>query len=252
MAPKSAKRRSPGEGSVWAYTERTAPSGGRSGIRASAPGAAARTARSGSPSAPLRTRCAPSWSTPPAASWSTRPASRPATTSTSGRPGCAWRRRPMASYRKNVRLHIKPRIGTVPLAALTTERINALYRELERSGRADHREGEGLSPRTVRYVHTILSAALGAAVKHAPAGPQPGRRRRRRRRAKQARRRRCTRGPPASWPRSWAGPASTADGFALWHDAGDDGCPPRRGPRAALARHRPGRRDASACAGRRA
>ena len=53
----------------------------------------------------------------------------------------------------------------MPLAALTTERIDRLYRELERGGRADHRQGEGLSPRTVRYVHTILSAALSAAVK---------------------------------------------------------------------------------------
>jgi integrase len=71
----------------------------------------------------------------------------------------------VASYRKNVRLHVIPRLGAVPLSALTTERVNALYRELERSGRADHREGERLSPRTVRYVHTILSAALTAAVK---------------------------------------------------------------------------------------
>jgi integrase len=71
----------------------------------------------------------------------------------------------LASYRKNIRLHLKPYIGSVPLAALTTERLNALYRRLEREGRADHREGEGLSPRTVRYIHTILSAALSAAVK---------------------------------------------------------------------------------------
>lgn len=71
----------------------------------------------------------------------------------------------IASYRKNIRLHLVPYIGTVPLAALTTERINALYRQLEREGRADHREGEGLSPRTVRYIHTILSSALAAAVK---------------------------------------------------------------------------------------
>jgi integrase len=71
----------------------------------------------------------------------------------------------VASYRKNIRLHIAPYIGTVPLNALTTERIDRLYRDLERRGRADHREGAGLSPRTVRYVHTILSAALAAAVK---------------------------------------------------------------------------------------
>jgi integrase len=72
----------------------------------------------------------------------------------------------VASYRKNVRLHIEPYIGAVPLASLTTARIDALYRQLERGGRADHKAGEGLSPRTVRYVHTILSAGLGAAVKH--------------------------------------------------------------------------------------
>jgi integrase len=71
----------------------------------------------------------------------------------------------VASYRKNIRLHLIPRIGSVPLAALTTERIDRLYRELERGGRADHRKGEPLSPRTVRYVHTILSAALAAAVR---------------------------------------------------------------------------------------
>jgi integrase len=71
----------------------------------------------------------------------------------------------VASYRKNIRLHVQPYIGAVPLASLTTARIDSLYRQLERSGRADHRQGEGLSARTVRYIHTILSAALGAAVK---------------------------------------------------------------------------------------
>lgn len=69
----------------------------------------------------------------------------------------------IASYRKNVRLHIKPYIGSVPLASLTSQRLAALYRQLETSGRADHRQGEGLSPRTVRYVATILHAALGEA-----------------------------------------------------------------------------------------
>jgi integrase len=70
----------------------------------------------------------------------------------------------IASYRKNVRLHIVPYIGDVPLAALPTARIDQLYRKLETSGRADHLAGKGLSARTVRYIHTILSAALGAAV----------------------------------------------------------------------------------------
>jgi integrase len=70
----------------------------------------------------------------------------------------------VASYRKNVRLHLVPRIGAVPLANLTAVKLDGLYRELEKGGRADHREGEGLSPRTVRYTHTILSGALRAAV----------------------------------------------------------------------------------------
>ena len=70
----------------------------------------------------------------------------------------------VASYRKNVRLHITPHIGAVPLASLTPTVLDKLYRQLERDGRADHRKGEGLSPRTVRYIHTILSSALRDAV----------------------------------------------------------------------------------------
>jgi integrase len=71
----------------------------------------------------------------------------------------------VASYRRNLRVHVVPYIGAVPLASLTAARISAMYRELERSGRADLKEPRGLSPRTVRYCHTILSAALSAAVK---------------------------------------------------------------------------------------
>lgn len=70
----------------------------------------------------------------------------------------------ISSYRKNVRLHITPRLGSTPLANLTATRISALYRELEATGRQDHAAGTGLSPRTVRYVHTILRSALQAAV----------------------------------------------------------------------------------------
>jgi integrase len=70
----------------------------------------------------------------------------------------------VASYRKNVRLHIKPYLGSVPLASLTGPRITALYRQLEAGGRADHKAGTGLSARTVKYVHAILHSALGAAV----------------------------------------------------------------------------------------
>lgn len=71
----------------------------------------------------------------------------------------------IASYRKNVRLHVTPRIGAVPLAGLTATTLNKLYRDLEKDGRADHKAGAGLSARTVRYIHTILSGALRDAVR---------------------------------------------------------------------------------------
>jgi integrase len=70
----------------------------------------------------------------------------------------------MASYHKNVRLHIKPKLGHVPLVKLVGTKITAHYRELETGGRQDHKEGTPLSPRTVRYIHTILKAGLREAV----------------------------------------------------------------------------------------
>ncbi len=63
-----------------------------------------------------------------------------------------------ASYRKNVRLHVVPHLGTLPLASLTGQRLTALYRRLEASGRVDG--AGGLSARTVRYVHTIVHRAV--------------------------------------------------------------------------------------------
>jgi integrase len=71
-----------------------------------------------------------------------------------------------ASYAKNIRLHIKPQLGEIQLARLTGARISALYRDLERSGRCNASgTSPGLSARTVRYIHTILKAALGEAVR---------------------------------------------------------------------------------------
>ena len=72
-----------------------------------------------------------------------------------------------AAYRSNIRSHITPYIGAVPLASLTSARLTALYSELETSGRRDHkgeRTWEPLSARTVRGVAMILGAALGAAL----------------------------------------------------------------------------------------
>lgn len=68
----------------------------------------------------------------------------------------------LSSYRKNVRLHLKPHLGG-KLSALTGVRLSALYRQLETSGRADGTGG--LSARTVRYVATIMHKALKDAVR---------------------------------------------------------------------------------------
>jgi integrase len=70
----------------------------------------------------------------------------------------------LASYRKNVRLHVAPCLGAIPMDRLTGTAVDAWMRTLEASGRADGQGG--LSPRTVRYVYTILRSALADAVKH--------------------------------------------------------------------------------------
>jgi integrase len=71
-----------------------------------------------------------------------------------------------ASYLKNWRLHVEPYlIAAVPLAQLTGTKLTSHYRMLEKSGRKDHREGEGLSARTVRYLHTTIHGILRQAVK---------------------------------------------------------------------------------------
>lgn len=79
----------------------------------------------------------------------------------------------MASYRKNVRLHVQPYIGSVQLAQLTDARLSALYRTLETTGRQDHEAGSGLSARTVRYVATIVKAALREAVEQGQLAVNP-------------------------------------------------------------------------------
>jgi integrase len=71
----------------------------------------------------------------------------------------------MASYKKNVRLHLKPALGQIQLTRLTGSQISGLYRSLERNGRQDHRAGTSLSATTIRYCHTLLKSALSEAVR---------------------------------------------------------------------------------------
>jgi integrase len=74
-------------------------------------------------------------------------------------PACRVRVRPRTfeSYELNVRTHLVPSVGHVRLQALTGDMLNAAYADLLAGGR---RDGRGLSPRTVRYLHAIIRRAL--------------------------------------------------------------------------------------------
>src|SRR5690554_8058713 len=61
------------------------------------------------------------------------------------------------SYADIIRLHIKPEIGAMKIQDLRPEHLQKLYKEKKESG---------LSSRTVRYVHSIMHAALKQAVKN--------------------------------------------------------------------------------------
>jgi integrase len=65
------------------------------------------------------------------------------------------------SYSRNVRLHISPELGPIPLQALTATRLNEFYASLISEGRRDG--NGGLAPKTVRYLHGIIRKALADA-----------------------------------------------------------------------------------------
>src|SRR5579875_69295 len=79
-----------------------------------------------------------------------------------------------ASYAKNWRLHVEPYpVAALPLASVAGVKLSSHYRQLEKSGRKDHRKGEALSARTVRYVHTIVHRVLAQAVQDGLLGKNP-------------------------------------------------------------------------------
>jgi len=63
-------------------------------------------------------------------------------------------------YRRNVRLHILPYLGDIPLRKLQAEQIEQLYAELLATGNT--RIGETLSAKTVLEVHVILELPSAA------------------------------------------------------------------------------------------
>jgi len=68
------------------------------------------------------------------------------------------------TYKGYIENHIKPHIGKVPLNKLTTLQVQALYRKLLASGRVERTESQnkpkGLSPKTVRNIHQVISSAM--------------------------------------------------------------------------------------------
>ena len=68
------------------------------------------------------------------------------------------------TYKGYIENHIKPNMGDIPLEKLTTLDLQRLYKTLLSRGRVDRLESKGqpkgLSPKTVRNIHQILSAAL--------------------------------------------------------------------------------------------
>ena len=84
------------------------------------------------------------------------------------------------NYRTCAEVHVIPRLGGVPLGELTAEQVDGLYRELELHGKRHGKcrtsgvtckangcapdRHDGLAPKSVRHVHTMLRKALQDAV----------------------------------------------------------------------------------------
>lgn len=68
------------------------------------------------------------------------------------------------SYERNLRLHVIPNIGSMRLSVLDGGALNRLYGQLLANGNL-RPPNEGLAPRTVHYIHTIIHRALRDAVR---------------------------------------------------------------------------------------
>lgn len=71
------------------------------------------------------------------------------------------------SYARNLRLHVLPHLGSVQLRRVDAGMLNALYAALLADGKLTTANGGsgGLSPRSVRYIHTIVHRAFRDAVR---------------------------------------------------------------------------------------
>ena len=71
------------------------------------------------------------------------------------------------TYRGYIDNHIKPSIGKIQLEKLTSLELQKFYKKLLTNGRVDRLESrhqaKGLSPKTVRNIHQIISSAMSLA-----------------------------------------------------------------------------------------
>jgi len=71
------------------------------------------------------------------------------------------------TYKGYIGNHIKPNIGNVPLSKASSLQLQKLYKKLLSGGRVDRIESrgqpKGLSPKTVRNIHQVISSALSIA-----------------------------------------------------------------------------------------
>lgn len=69
-----------------------------------------------------------------------------------------------AAYERNIRLHINPNIGRIPLQKLQPEDLDELYVKLLTEGKRNG-TGGGLSAKSVRNVHATIQSALSDATR---------------------------------------------------------------------------------------
>lgn len=71
------------------------------------------------------------------------------------------------SYRRNIDLHVVPRLGRRPLDKLTPEDVDLFYARLLTEGRKQEcgDRGAGLAPKTVRNIHVMLNKAIADAAR---------------------------------------------------------------------------------------
>ena len=80
----------------------------------------------------------------------------------------------LEQYKYQIRVHLKPGLGVVKLSSLTAPMIQSLYNRLGRpfklkqkdsKGKSVVRERPGLSPKSIKNMHSVLHSALDKALK---------------------------------------------------------------------------------------